>query len=339
MGRRTEYSYNSSGRLDRKRLSDGTTVSYRYSASGTPTDIDDNTPVRQTLDNKGRVTAIQWPAINKRITFARDQLGRVTQLTGLAGQQVRYRYDSEGRLAAIALPGGGGISYSYDAGHRVQRVRFPNGVRGEYRYGPTGAVHHLAWLDRQDRTLAAWSYTYDPRENVDALERRQAPKLELRHDDDNRLIEERAGARIVQYEYRAGGDRITRTEEGASVTYNYDDAGQLTSAGEEHFTHDRAGNIVERTGPSGTTTYEFDVLGRLVKATPATGSPISFAYAPTGHRISRRDANGLVYFLHSGLNLVEEVNERSASLAFYVHGPGIDYPVAMIRGGRTYLWR
>jgi RHS repeat-associated protein len=42
--------------------------------------------------------------------------------------------------------------------------------------------------------------------------------------------------------------------------------------------------------------------------------------------------------VHSDLNLVEEVGENGDSLAFYVHGPGLDRPLAMIRGGQTYFF-
>ena len=62
------------------------------------------------------------------------------------------------------------------------------------------------------------------------------------------------------------------------------------------------------------------------------GRNVQYGYAPTGERISRRNARGIVYFVHNGLDVATELGEDLKPLATYIQGPGIDWPLAVTRG-------
>jgi RHS repeat-associated protein len=337
-GRNIEFSYDAAGHLIGKKLPDGTAVTYHYGAAGRLTAADDGRfPVQRTFDANGRVTSINWISLGRSLSLAYDEVGRVTELVGSAGQPIRYGYDRASRLGAIALPDGSQIDLLYDAGNRLTQVRFPNGVRGDYRYGATGRLESLAWAKADGSTLASWAYRYDTRGNVVAVDRGPAPRLEYRHDADGRLIEERAGARVAQYEYRPGGDRTKVKQSGTETAYGYD-KDRLVSVGGERLDYDAAGDVVQRSGAGSSTQYHYDGEGRLVAATPAPGAQVTFAYDAFGDRVARRDAHGTSYFLQHDRQLIEEIAESGATTAFYVYAPGIDHPLAMLRDGKTYFY-
>jgi RHS repeat-associated protein len=252
-----------------------------------------------------------------------------------AGHQVGYRYDEHGRLAVIVLPDGQEIQITHDVGDRVHEVRFPNGVRGEYRYAPTGAIERLAWTRSDARPLAAWTCKYDSRGNVVAVERNGAPAFEYKYDADSRLVEERAGTRAVEYVYRRGSDRLNVTQGDVAVAYEYM-GDHLISVGKDQFGYDSSGNLAQRSGPAGVVQYRHDVEGRLIGATTSKSVNIAFAYDASGERVARRDARGTIFFLRVGSQLVEEVNEKGATVTLYVHG--LDRPLAMLRDGKTYFY-
>jgi RHS repeat-associated protein len=337
-GRTVNYSYDPNGRLIGKKLPDGTSVAYRYGVGGTLTDADDKrTPVHRTLDAAGRVTAIEWRSINKSLSFAYDATGSITKLTGSAGQVVQYRYDDLHRLAAIVLPTGGEIGLSYDAAGRLAELRYPNGTTGIYRYGRTGAVDGLAWTGRSE-VLAAWTYNHDAAGNVGTIARANAAPLIYGYDADGRLIEEKAGTTTTAtYIYLPGGDRAKVTSGNQSVAYTYD-KGRLASAGGESFAYGPLGEITERSSAAGKTSYQYDAEGHLLRASLPSGAVVSFAYDGNGTRVARSDAQGTTRYLSDDENLIEEIGPSGASVAFYIYGPGTDWPLAMIRGGQTYFY-
>src|SRR5437763_1905152 len=56
------------------------------------------------------------------ITFAKDGLGRITQVTGPTGQQTCYSYSAAGDLAAVHYPDGSAAGYGYDTAHNLSSV-------------------------------------------------------------------------------------------------------------------------------------------------------------------------------------------------------------------------
>ena len=98
------------------------------------------------------------------------------------------------------------------------------------------------------------------------------------------------------------------------------------------------GYLIERQGPKGKTVYGYDTEGHLTKVVGPDGATTTFGYAPTGERVWKREKDGLTYYLYDGFDLIQEVGETGKAKALYVHGPGIDRPLAMLRDGRNYYY-
>src|SRR6202030_3687105 len=144
-------------------------------------------------------------------------------------------------------------------------------------------------------------------------------------------------ARIAQYAYRPGGDRTRVSQGGRATDYQYV-ADRLVKVGDDELAYDACGNLIKRTGPSGAAQFQYDVEGRLTGAPNSQGAQIAYAFDAIGERVARRDTRGTTFFLQFGRNVVEELDESGAPQAFYVHGPGIDHPLAMLRDGKIYFY-
>jgi len=93
----------------------------------------------------------------------------------------------------------------------------------------------------------------------------------------------------------------------------------------------------------GTTTYyyDYDLEDRLVRVRTSSTEITSYAYFSDGSRTRRTASGAATYFLHdfSSLNgILAEYDSGGAMVARYIHGPGIDEPLAVSRGGSWYYY-
>ena len=85
------------------------------------------------------------------------------------------------------------------------------------------------------------------------------------YDNVYRLTEARyADGTREAFTYDPVGNRRTRTDEsGAQITYSYDFANQMRTAGADTFTYDGNGNMVTKASASGTTTMTYNAANRV----------------------------------------------------------------------------
>ena len=152
------------------------------------------------------------------------------------------------------------------------------------------------------------------------------------------------------------GNRLTSAPNRA---YAYNAANQLTNYKGKAYVHDANGNLTIKTDEDYDLdteiegwTYEYDFENRLMKVTKNEQNEtktVAFKYGPFGRRIEKRVesidkgvAENRVYtYVYENEDIILEyltastgVNETSR----YIHGPGIDEPVAMERGGNIYYY-
>jgi RHS repeat-associated protein len=60
---------------------------------------------------------------------------------------------------------------------------------------------------------------------------------------------------------------------------------------------------------------------------------VTFKYDPFGRRIQKNSSNGTTNYLYDGADTVEELDGSGNLLARYIHGPGVDRPLAEWRSG------
>ena len=144
------------------------------------------------------------------------------------------------------------------------------------------------------------------------------------------------------------GNRITKSG-ATSETYAYDSIYRLLQAvtprGSENFTYDAVRNRLVGPGPRDTT-YQHDAANRMTK-----GRQYSYTYDNNGNQTGRTTTNPekswtLTWDYENRLTKMERVKgaeKRTVTfkydpfgrrIARYIHGPGIDEPLALERNGQ-----
>ena len=225
-----------------------------------------------TYDAAGRVVAVADRA--GRREFTRDAAGRVVAATDALGHTTRYSYDERGNLTAVTDPLGGRTHHEHDPLGRVTATTDPLGRTTRFAYDAAGRLR-----ERHEPTGGRHRWTYDasgrPRRVTaragaetsaiaverDALARpvriteSGAPPIELRRDPAGRLVERRAGDRVVGWSYDADGLRTALTHpDGTTTSYRRDGAGRVVGLahpllGRLDLQRDPDGRLLGLTGP------------------------------------------------------------------------------------------
>ena len=333
-GQTTTYDYNKIGQLVRKTLADARVIEYRYTPQGFVSRVDDGEfPVVYEYDKHGRRTSITYPAIKQKLGYAYDEDGRLSGFTDTAGNALTYRYGDHKRVVGIKVADVGEVLFEYDAKGRRTGVDYPNGVRGTTTYDSRDRPEKLFYLNADKKVVGGWAYQYDAAGNCLQVSEVGSPKRSYRYDAEGQLLEEAGLAdRTVGYAYSAGGNRKAKIDDSETHAYTVDQADRMTIAGDDVLTYDDAGNLTLRKNAQGETRYQYNAENRLAKVVLPSGEEVEYGYAPTGERVWRSDAQGKVYYLTDGKNLLAELDASFQVIQKYVHAPGIDRPLLMRQG-------
>lgn len=249
------YTYDAYGRLASSTDSEGHTLRYSYDAlnrvtadtypDGTSRTVtwDKLDPVA-TTDREGRTTQYAYDSVRDLISKT-DPMGQVT----------RYGYFANGDLQSLTDPNGNTTSWDRDIEGRVTDRIYADGSQVHYAYDITG---HL--INRTDALGQTINYTYAHDDRLAGISYANAvhatpsvqfgydvsyPRLTRRTDAQGTTtyayypagvlgagqLESEQGQNThdqIQYTYNALGLQASRTVDGASETYRYDDLGRLT---------------------------------------------------------------------------------------------------------------
>ncbi len=339
-GQITKLSYDQAGRLVRKQFADDMAIDYTYDAQNRLTSLDDGKfPVRMTYDRRGNRTKIEYPTIKRTLVYEFDEADRMTAFVDSEGQRTTYRYDALDRLIAIETPGAGTFQLAYDIGGRVTSLTYPNGVRGIFQYDVTGRATKMAYVHAAQKVVAGWKHQHDADGNCVETVESGGPTQRFAYDPSGQLIEETLpDGQQVQYTYAPGGNQTIRQQGDVKIEAKYDQAGRLLSSGKRKFKYDANGNLIEQTGPSGTTRYQYNSQNQMVMVQMPDGKKIAYGYAPTGQRIWREDQTGRTWYVGDGMHVVAQLDQDLKAAETYVHGPGTDWPLAILGGsGARFL--
>ncbi len=350
-GQTFRYAYDALNRLATKTLPDGSTVEYAY-------------------DPLGRLLAVT--DVNGSLAFTYDALGRVLTTTSQDGRTLRYAYDAVGNRTALQDETGAVTTYTYDARNLLTTLTDPRA--GQFAFEYDGLGRRIA-LNRPNAT--ATIYGYDAASRLVALAHAgpQGPFEALGYAYDaagNRLADTRNGARHAYtydpldqlatvtgpqarrqstlaeaYTYDPVGNRLTGPDREA---YAYDAGNRLTADHKHAYSYDANGNLIEQRSieDGSVSTFAYDADDRLIGVVTPTVE-VAFQYDPLGRRTEKRviappspadgeEAPGTLRYLYDAEDLLATVDDAGNSVARYTHGPGIDEPLAELRGATLHLY-
>lgn len=317
-------------------VQNGIRVQRRFDALGRRSSVstEQGGEIHYTWDNAGRCKSLRRGEVTLR--FERDAVGRVhTRRLGEAGV-LELRYDAADRVVAQqyrtaaqvrrdqTLPPGAArpaarLWQERQYGSTGQTLSISDSTRGRSRFIHTATGRLMAAV-REQGTSAAYEH--------DAVgDRRWEARFE-KHDDllhwfeAQRREQERGapgspgaratalGGRLSRYSY-GDGSRLAGTQgDDSSVSYAYDDAGQLV----------RKTLFSRQSGKSESWSYAWDAEGQLVGLVQPDGSRWTYRYDGLGRRISKDGPGVEIRYIWDGHQLLHELHRDQVHT--WVHEPG-----------------
>ncbi|MBA5872138.1 MAG: hypothetical protein GDA68_19385, partial [Nitrospira sp. CR2.1] len=231
-----------------------------------------------------------------------------------------YVYDALSRRIATTLSNGTQTTYSYDPASQVTQIVHQLQVtsvqvnKAEYAYNPVG--NRTSLTDRR----GAQAFGYD---NLDRLTSASHPLL----------------LNPQTFAYDPVGNRTTN---GSVVNA----ANQLTADANYNYQYDDNGNLTRKTllATGNFTQYTYDAENRLTKVedfvagTPTAAFTSTYRYDGLGRRIEKVANGQTKRYIYDGEDILLEYDGANVLQARYTHGPGIDEPLAVTKGGATFFY-
>jgi RHS repeat-associated protein len=313
------------------------------SEDGTVYTIDQSLGVRSITDNNGNTVTVDANGIHhssgKSITFTRNALGLITQITDPSGKAMAYAYDGNGDLVTFTDRENNNTSFTYNSTHGLLAIDDARGVRPiRNEYDDSGRLikHTDAFgkeivythnLDTRqevitDRLGKVTVVEYDQRGNVVKTTDPQGNVTTLTYDArDNKLSQTNATGQTITYTYDAQDNRTSVTDAlGNTTRFTFDSnrrpltvtdpLGRVTT-----HTYDPAGNLLSTKDVLGNTTAStYNAKGQLETATNATGNVIRFTYDASGNVTKDINALGLAttYTYNANGDRLSQTETRTA---------------------------
>ena len=216
----------------------------------------------------------------------------------------------------------------------------------QYAYDIMDRVTNISWQTASGATLGGFAYEYDALGRITSRSHTlgdpsqpsspmsQSSQKAYAYDDLDRL----ASDGDVAYTYDAAGNRMTRTEDGETITYTLGVGDRLASWTGGAYTHDAAGNVtrIERDGKP-TLNLTWNSQYQLVSVSTNGVFAESYAYDALSRRVSTTTFEGTTRHVYdNNWQVVADIDEQGNIIASYVWGEGIDKLLAVTIGGATY---
>jgi RHS repeat-associated protein len=315
----TEYfSYDGAGNLTLYTHPAGFQIRYVYDNAGRLTKIDYPTGVDTTFSYDAASRLVQMVDSTGTTTWAYNAADQVTSLAQPAGT-ITYEYDDNARLWKMHQPGSLTTTYTYDFAWRLKTITNGFGELTSFDYDPASRVIKKSFANGTYET-----YSYDSRSRVEWI------KL---FNSSNQLLSQH------QYTYDPSSNVLTRTDNGVTTTFGYDDIGQLISESRPgysaSYTYDKNGNRLTRTLNG---VYTYDAADKLLNVKVNGIVVKSFTYDLAGRTTGITDAGGTTSFSYDYEDRVTSITRPGMTTnAFAYNGFGARVRKTDSSGTTTYL--
>src|SRR5580658_9433923 len=295
-GATTTIAYDAAGNVIQVTRPDGSFLAYTYDAAHRLIQMSDalGDRINYTVDPLGdrTQTLIYGPGgatLTRTESAVFDELGRLLQNIGAAGQTTQYAYDNDSNVVFITDPLGNATGQAFDALNRLIQTSAP--LSSTTAYGYDAHNNRIAVTDA--RSLAT-AYVYD---GLDNLIQQSSPDTGVTvyvvDPAGNRVQETDAAGHVAQMTYDALNRLTAKTfpnDPAENITYRYDEAaggfgiGRLTSVTDEvgttSYLYDARGNVVQEMrvdyGMTDITAYAYDLADHVVRMTYPSGRIVTY---------------------------------------------------------------
>ena len=253
-------------------------------------------------------------------TYEYDALNRLTKITNNRGFTTTFTYDALGRRTSMTHGNKVVTTYSYDAASQLTRL-----------------VHQLGVAN-----INSFDYTYDRVGNRTAKTDRNGV-ANYTYDTLNRLVQATNPLPtnpLESFTYDEVENRVNSNQNGASA---FNQANQLLEDASFTYQYDANGNLTRKTAKVGgaLTSYEYDAENKLTRVI-SNGTVADYRYDGLGRRVEKQVTQGpitnVTRFIYDNEDILLELDGSNNIVARYTHGPGIDEPLIMEKGGASFFY-
>ncbi|MQA36026.1 RHS repeat-associated core domain-containing protein [Modestobacter roseus] len=210
--------------------------------------------------------------------------------TDAQGNASTYTYSGAGNRLSAANADGVQASVTYNADGTVATSTSPSGAVTTYTYNADKQLTGIT--PPADSTLEPRAYTYDEFGRMRTYSSGRGISHTYSYDALDRVTKTATsnGGGTVTYDYDEAGRLTTRVDPSGTTTMSYDPLGRLTSRTHSmnnltiDYTYDKTGNLATVTDPGGTTSYTYDTRNLVTRMTLPAGELIDFGYDADGRR-------------------------------------------------------
>lgn len=294
-------------------------ITYGYDLAGNRISMIDETGTTTYIyDEIYRPTTLSQP--NGTITYTYDAVNRLS-VTLPGSLTTNYVYDDADQLVSVTDWNSQTTIYEYDDAGRLTTTNFPNGVVSTNAYNDADRLTNIS-TEKNTTTILDITYTLD---NVGNRLTMVEPTgtTAYTYDELNRLttVSYPTGSPSnVSYTYDPMGNRLTMEEDSITTTYTYDDADRLTSTSggsSLSFTWDDNGQMLTK----GSRTFTWDAMARMIALNNGS-TTASYSYNGDGVRVERTVNSASITNLQDlAAGLPTVLSETSAAdTRHYVYG-------------------
>ncbi|MBO6025797.1 MAG: S-layer homology domain-containing protein [Bacteroidales bacterium] len=314
----TNYTYNSSGLITKKRISAGGQTITIQSSFNDQNDIESYTdPNGNTThfeyDNNGNLTKI-IDAMNHSTTMVNNSHGVPTQITDVNGNAITFQYNSYGNIQQVSIPSLNlNNTMAFDDVSRTVSITDYAGHQTTYTYDNNDNV--LAVTDALNNTT---TYTFDSNDNLTQITNALDKSTNMTYDNNDFLSSVSFQGYTKSFTYNKNGSlKSYTTPNGHTFNYTYSDAGDLTSNGYATFSYDNKGQLASVTKDGKAITYTYDAFSRPVSVT-YDGMTVSYTYDNNSNvKTIVYPGNKTVTYTYDALNRITSVKDWNNATTSY----------------------
>ncbi len=258
----------------------GAVYSAEYDAWGRPWKFvnPDGTFLTVQLDGESNITSVT-DELGCVSTFAYDAAMRLIDANNANSENTHFTYNNDSLLSAIRNGRGFTRTFTYNVRGEIVRQDYADGSYEAWSFNGNGDVS--AHTNGLGQTIG---FVYDDASRLTAVDYPTGVDTGFVYDAADQLVQMTDASGTTNWTHNAAGDVMSISYGSASIAYQYDLAGRVSSCtiagiGTVSWSHDALGRLASITNPFGeTTTLAYDADSRLVRRTCSNGTCEAFEY-------------------------------------------------------------
>jgi len=283
--------------------------------------------ISYTYDANGNV--LSQSSGGNTISYAYDELNRITSVTDQFNQTISYGYDKAGNRTVLTYPGNKTVRYAYDMANRLDSLTDWLNKTTRYTRNIAGQVTQVV-----NGNGTVTKYSYDAAGRLTLLENLKADGVTVISSHAMTLD---GKGNITQSTMNLP---LLPTLPPSTGVMGYDTTNQLVSAGSTSYTSDPAGRTLQENKAGVITTYNFDINDRITTINRGATLLTSYSYDLNNNRISQTQNGVETRYVIDELaplpNVIAETNAQGAIQNYYIYGEGLVSQISAANSSHYY---